>query len=249
MLFEKPEENILRIYEDNKIIEEGQMVLNRILRDNLGIGKVHLLLVDLDGSSEVRALGINAKVQLVEQMKAKLNSLLDSNYYLIDSGTRDEMFIVLPLTEEEEVVNFAEYVRSTIEKHQFQIKVDKDKKLNVHLTVSIGITEAPSFGTNAADLMFTAKEALNEAKKMKNRTVTINESIISSRNYKSYLSEGQITMLENLAEHTGRTTDSLILESIERLFNKHKALWYWGVENWEYYKELKENTNETQKSI
>lgn len=249
MLFEKPEENILRIYEDNKKVEEGQMVLNRILKDNMSIGKVHLLLVDLDGSSEVRALGINAKLQLVEQMKAKLNSILDSNYYLIDSGTRDEMFIVLPLTVNEEVVNFAEYVRSAIEKHQFHINVDNESTLNVHLTVSIGITEAPSFGTNAADLMFTAKEALIEAKKVKNRAVKIDDSIISSRIYKSYLSEGQVTMLENLAEHTGRTTDSLILESLDRLFNKHKALWHWGVENWDYYKEIKENTNETQKSI
>jgi len=225
-------ENLLRMYEDNKKLEEGLLILTKILKKNLPNNNVNLLLVDIDGSDRVRKKGIEEKISLVEQVKSLLRTLLTSNCTLIDVGTRDEVYIVIENENSEYSKNFAELVRSTIENHLF--KFDSD---TINLTASIGVCDAPRFGSNAPDIIHAVDEALLEAKKTKNTVYILTELPFESLTFQ--LTKDQSDMLTLMANHLGRTEDSLMREAFKRLENKHKALWHWGVEEWHTYKKFK----------
>ncbi|HDR7544571.1 GGDEF domain-containing protein [Bacillus sp. CH_442] len=239
-LKEKSGENLERIYEDNKKLEEGQALLTNILNENLPNSRVNLILIDLDGSQEVRQRGIEAKIKLVKQVQKLVKDMIPSNSYLIDVGTRDEMYVILPKENIETAYDLAETLRMAIANYEFIL--DEAKQETIYLTASIGLCSAPEFGTTSSDLMHAADEALVMAKKDRNIVHNLNNIVSDAISY--HLTQEQEDMLNLMSEHLGRSKESLIYEAIKRLSNKHSALWYWGVEKWEVYATLKGAQNE-----
>ncbi|MNB80287.1 response regulator PleD [compost metagenome] len=233
---EAPMDNLQRIYSDNKRIEEGQQILNDILESWDSRSNIYILALDIDGSAEVRKHGIEAKINLVRQLQNRVNDILQDERALIDSGTRDEMFVIDISQDETEVINLAENIRSMVESEAFYLDLKENEKVN--LTVSIGISKAPQYGKNSFDLLWSAKEALKTAKTQKNCIVTLDD--IKSSPFHESFTQSQLEMLSLLGEYLGRDQESLIHEALSRLFDKHGGIWYWGVEQWDNYKQYKE---------
>ncbi|WP_240419158.1 diguanylate cyclase domain-containing protein [Paenibacillus periandrae] len=234
MKIESPTDNIVRIYEDSKRIEEGQKAINTFLSENLPKGDVYLIALDMDGSALFRNRSIEAKIFLVKQLKELLLCHITPERLIVDSGTRDEMFIVFQTDNQDEALQYAEEIRSLIKGNRFILEENKDE--TIYLTASIGVTVAPKLADNAFDLIWSAKEALKKAKETRDTIVCMEvHSLVTVQNL---LSDDQKEMLLSLSDYFGRTEESLIHEAVLRLFEKHGPMWYWGVDSSDEYKQF-----------
>ena len=231
MLFEPADENLQRIFQDSMRTETGLVWLDQILGSTLPSGCLSLLLLDLDGSAVVRQRGIEAKIFLVQQMLQLVRAHLGPEDYLINSGTRDEMLVVLPRRTLEESLARAENLRAIVQQHTFLL--DDSSYERIRLTVSIGVVTAPEAGCTAFDLSWAAREALQEAKRTTNKVHAL--TTINFTTGACYLYQNQYNALVALSDSLGRAVESLFHEALARLFDRQKGLWYWSVERWEQF--------------
>ncbi|MDH4223174.1 MAG: sensor domain-containing diguanylate cyclase [candidate division Zixibacteria bacterium] len=83
----------------------------------------------------------------------------------------EEFVVILPQTSKEDARNIGERIRSKVEQTQFK---DKEEKLRVKLTVSLGVATYPENGTDPEELVKSVDRALYLAKgKGKNLICTV----------------------------------------------------------------------------
>ena len=83
----------------------------------------------------------------------------------------EEFVVILPQTSKEDARNIGERIRSKVEQTQFE---DKDEKLKVKITVSLGVATYPENGVDPEELIKRVDQALYLAKgKGKNLICTV----------------------------------------------------------------------------
>lgn len=228
---EQAQENLERIYADHMRILEGMNVLAQLLEECLPKRELTLLLLDLDGSQRVRQHGIEAKIALVRQAQRLIRAQLGEQQYLFDSGTRDEIYVLLPGQSAQDGLRLAERISSAVKAYPFLL--DLGTQETIHLTISIGMVCAPRHGKHAVDLVWAARQALYQAKKGRDTIFPLED--IQLVEYSLLLAPDQIAFLKLLAQHLGRSEESILHEALTRLFERHEGKWVWGVDRWESY--------------
>lgn len=228
---ENAQENLERIYADHLRVLEGMEELSRRLEKCLPEREFTLLLLDLDGSKRVRQHGIAAKIKLVHQAQLIIRAQLGEQQYLFDSGTRDEIYVLLPGLGINDGIRVGERISAAVKAHPFLL--DPGTHETLHLTISIGVVCAPQHGSNAVDLVWASRQALFQAKRMRDTIVPLEE--IQVVEHPLTLALDQVNFLKLLTQHLGRTEESILQEALTRLFERHEGKWVWGVCNWESY--------------
>lgn len=113
-----------------------------------------------------------------DKVLKKIAEILKENTRISDTVCRyggEEFSVLLPDTDKEHAVRFAEKIRKAVETGYFH---NQESQPSGNLTISIGIAESPADCTNHLKLMTTADENLYRAKNTgKNRVVAQKETI------------------------------------------------------------------------
>jgi GGDEF domain-containing protein len=208
-----PVGNLARIEADSARVALGACALAAYLAEQADQASVAL--VDLDSSAEIRRLGIDAKIALVVEAYEVVSAAVAGSAWLIDSGTRDELYIITTYTGAA-AVELAERVRARIAEHPFATAQATS------VTASIGLAENV-VGGSAFDAMRAARLALADAKVQKNcvkRFVEPTpERVVIAVSHE----------VVDAAEAEGRSRDSLAQEALLRLQERHTGIWHWAV--------------------
>jgi diguanylate cyclase (GGDEF)-like protein len=218
---DEPQDNLQRMYSDTTRVARARRHLDDLAR----VGEpFSLVAIDLDRSTVVRRRGVLEKRELVRQMHELLRAELPAGAVFLDSGSRDEGWIVLP-DDLEVAADLAERLRLHIRTHQF-VLLDGTP---VSLTASFGVIRAPSHGRTGVDLLWAAGEALWQAKRDRDAVHVASEPIPVSR-YEAVVTVDQERALDGIARRTGRSRDSLVHEALQLLLENHAPRWHWIVE-------------------
>jgi len=199
---ETPLANLGRVLADAERVAEAE----RWLRGNSG--PAGLLLVDLDGSAAIRRQGIEAKVALVRQAQAEIAGLLGPGERLLDSGTRDEMYVALPGRRLPDTVAAGERIRAAIAER-------------LPVTASVGAV-ATAEAVDAHRLMWMAREALEDAKRVRDTVASRTEFPVR---------EAAVALVAGRPAADPHRV-------VEALAAKHTGRWHWAVTHWPAYAAL-----------
>lgn len=219
---DEPKDNLQRMYADVRRVARAQRYVDDVLRTGTG---VHVVVVDLDRSAVVRRRGVREKRSLVTQLHAVIRSNVPASATFLDSGSRDEGWIVLTGPDGVTAPRLAERLRVLIGAHDFHL-IDGEA---VRLTASFGVVRSPLHGTTGADLLWAAGEALWQAKQTRD-AVYVAEAPIAVTPRDFPVQVDQLRTLTALAERTGRSVDSLCHEALQLLLENHAPRWHWIVE-------------------
>jgi GGDEF domain-containing protein len=202
---------------DHCRIEAGLRDLDRWIAAGAITGPVEVAVLDLDGSAAVRAQGLAAKRHVVGQFQRLVRATAPAGASVIDSGTRDEMMIVLPVEGRRTLLAIADGIRVQIREAAFELPGSSG---TVRLTTSVGVA-AVSAARSAEQLLTLGREALALAK-------TRRDCIAQA------LSGTGIPMTVNVPVKLlasplvrGTTVEDVVSRGIRVLQEKHEPMWYW----------------------
>jgi GGDEF domain-containing protein len=218
---DEPEDNLRRMFADMRRVA----IARRHLDDALGGGRLHVIAVDLDRSAVVRRRGVREKRLLVIQLHELIGRCLPSGATFLDSGSRDEGWIVLTDADAGAASRLAEEIRVRIAGNDFRLA----DGVVVRLTASLGIVSSPMHGTTGADLLWSAGEALWHAKRERNVVYAADRPIPVEPRSVATTAEQQRS-LADLARRTGRPIESLLHEALQLLLENHAPRWHWIVD-------------------
>lgn len=125
--------------------------------------KLALLMVDIDHFKAVNDTYGHESGNIVLQKVAELLKKIVGNKGMIGRYGGEEFTILLPNYSKQRALDFAEYIRKTIEDYTFTLYDDLAevrRKINIHLTVSIGVAVAPDDTDEVMELIRVADRAL-----------------------------------------------------------------------------------------
>ncbi|MGW0358946.1 hypothetical protein ACWDXV_32570 [Nocardia nova] len=180
-------------------------------------GPVGAVLLDLDGSGIVRARGLAHKVALVQQVQAMIRARAPHDAIVIDSGSRDEVYIVAGGDAALGMWNLAEELRAAVAAAEFRTGPGTDP---VSLTTSVGYTmqTAPS---GPHEVFRRVRDGLYLAKKERN--CVRDAAAAASRRMKICTNS---SVLERITEVQGNL-DEIVHMGMWILAEKHGPMRYW----------------------
>ena len=131
-----PIANLIRIHADTQRLRQGWRDLVDRARTWAPEEPVGMIMLDIDSSAAVRTSGIEAKVELVHRCRSRITGPLQPSVVVIDSGSRDETYLVAPGLGEEATYALAEEVRSAVAAKPIHLD---SLRAEVAVTVSCGI--------------------------------------------------------------------------------------------------------------
>jgi GGDEF domain-containing protein len=219
---DEPHDNLQRMFADTKRVELARRYVDDLLRS----GKdVVIIALDLDRSGVVRRRGVREKRALVWQLHSVIRSAIPDTVTFLDSGSRDEGWIVLAARDAGYAPELADRLRVLIAGHDFRL-ADGEA---VWLTASLGVVRSPLHGTTGTDLLWAASEAMWHAKRTRNAVYAPAGPIPVTRKPFS-ITKAQQHDLAELARRNGRSIDSLFHEALLLLLENHAPRWHWIVE-------------------
>jgi diguanylate cyclase (GGDEF)-like protein len=137
-----------------------QFLVNEIKRARRYGAKVAALFLDLDDFKRVNDVHghLTGSHALMEVAAVILPSVRDTDCVVRYGG--DEFVVILPDTGIDEAVQVAERIRLKIERHEFT----GGRRLNVALTVSVGVAVFPQHALSPRQLIVSADRAMYQAK-------------------------------------------------------------------------------------
>jgi len=224
MIVELAEENLVRMLRDRWRVEAGQRLLDSRLRAGMyGDGTVAAALLDLDGSGAVRAHGIDAKIELVQQTHALVRALVPPNTLLVDSGTRDETYLVLPAhSDAAGLVDLAERIRLAIRQYAFTMSGMAGP---VRLTTSIGCAVTPVVASGGS-VFARLREALGAAKVTRDAVRFLDAEPPSSADETPCVVDVPASTLDAIERFNG-DREEVLRTGLWALVEKHGPIWYW----------------------
>ncbi|MFI9842509.1 diguanylate cyclase domain-containing protein [Nonomuraea sp. NPDC051941] len=196
--------------------------VDRVLRAETDVS---IIAIDLDRSAVVRRRGVAEKRLLVTQLHQLIRSALPGHAVFLDSGSRDEGWIVLTSDHRSEAQLLAERLRTLIPVSDFRLSTGEA----VRLTASFGVVRSPMHGRTGQDLLWSVGEALWQAKLTRD-TVHLACTPIAVESSAYSITVDQKRRLTALAQRTGRSVDSLLHEALQLLLENHAPRWHWIVE-------------------
>ncbi|TDD11648.1 hypothetical protein [Nonomuraea diastatica] len=219
---DEPQHNLQRMFADMKRVEFARRFVDDVLR---GGTDVSIIAVDLDRSAVVRRRGVREKRHLVVQLHEVVRAALPEKATFLDSGSRDEGWIVLTTDDPHEPSRLAEQLHQLIGKHDFRL-IDGD---GVRLTASLGVARSPLHGRTGQDLLWAVGEALWHAKLTRD-AVHVADAPVEVQPQTFPITVEQQRQLDALSRRTGRSVDSLFHEALHLLLENHAPRWHWIVE-------------------
>jgi GGDEF domain-containing protein len=223
-MLELAEENLVRMLRDRWRVEAGQRLLDSRLRTGFyGNGTVAAALLDLDGSGAVRVHGIEAKIQLVQQTQALIRGLVPGDALIIDSGTRDETYIVLPpLSTAADIVDLAERIRLAVRHHDFAVSGMAGP---VRVTTSVGCAVIPATASGSR-VFARLREALAAAKSERDCVRFLDAVPPSPADEQPLVLDVPVGTLATI-ERLGGDHEDVLRTGLWTLAEKHGPIWYW----------------------
>lgn len=202
---------------DHCRIEAGLQDLDRQIAAGAIPGPVEVAVLDLDGSAAVRAQGLAAKRHVVGQFQRLVREVIPAEAAVVDSGTRDEMMIVLPVEECRGLLGVVEDIRVRIRETAFELPGSAG---SVRLTTSVGVAGA-SVARSAEQLLVLGREALALAKTRRDcvAQVPTGPGVLMTANVPGELLAGPLAR--------GVTVYDRVSRGIRFLQEKHEPMWYW----------------------
>ncbi|MGP3928794.1 hypothetical protein [Nonomuraea sp. KM88] len=219
---DEPQHNLQRMFADMKRVELARHFVDDVLRKGTD---VFIIAVDLDRSAVVRRRGVKEKRHLVVQLHELLRSALPEQATFLDSGSRDEGWIVLTPDDPHEPTRLAERLHQLIGGHVFRL-IDGEE---VRLTASLGVARSPLHGSTGQDLLWAVGEALWQAKLTRD-AVYVADAPVAVEPQTFRITVEQQRQLAALSRRTGRPDDSLFHEALQLLLENHAPRWHWIVE-------------------
>lgn len=219
---DEPEDNLRRMFADMKRVARARGYIDDVLHD---VPALHILAIDLDRSAVVRSRGVRQKRLLVTQLHELIGSSIPETATFLDSGSRDEGWIVLPRGDVAEAARLADRLRRVTAGHDFRLA----DGLDVRLTASLGVVRSPLHGRTGQDLLWAAGEALWQAKQTRD-AVYVAETAIPVEPMAFRVTVDQHARLASLAHRSGRSVDSLFHEALGLLLENHAPRWHWIVD-------------------
>lgn len=166
-----------RHYEKTKYQSERDPLTNlynaRVISDRIedAFTKLHegqiktlaLLMVDIDHFKAVNDTYGHESGNVVLQQVANLLGKIVGNKGILGRYGGEEFTILLFDYTKKQAIDFAEYIRKTIEEYTFTLYDDLAevrRKINIHLTVSIGVAVVPDDTEEMMELIRVADRAL-----------------------------------------------------------------------------------------
>jgi GGDEF domain-containing protein len=219
---DEPRHNLQRMFADTLRVEQARRYLDDLLEAGV---EPTVIAVDLDRSAVVRRRGVGEKRRLVVQLHDLIRAELPRGATFLDSGSRDEGWVVLTVTGPDTPLSIAEGLRARIAEWDFRMS-DGER---VRLTASLGIVCSALHGRTGADLLWAAGEALWQAKLTRDAVHLAEEPIaVAARRFP--ITEEQRRALVGLAGHTHRSVESLFHEALQLLLENHAPRWHWIVD-------------------
>jgi GGDEF domain-containing protein len=214
-----PTDNLRRILVDGLRIRAGERLVDEKIAAGSLPGPVTIIMVDLDSSATVRARGIEAKIALVRESRDRVRAQVPGGGLVIDSGTRDETYVVMSETGDDRGRTVAEALRKAVADRPFSI-VGVDDPVRLTASVGYAVVDTP---TSAADLFTRAREALHAAKQLRDcvRTVV------------SVPTEVTFTVPQPVLaglERAGMELSEAVWVGLRALDEKHGGISHWAVE-------------------
>jgi GGDEF domain-containing protein len=202
---------------DHCRIEAGLRDLDQWISDDAIPGPVEVAVFDLDGSAAVRAQGLAAKRHVVGQFQRLVRATAPAGASVIDSGTRDEMVIVLPVEGRRSLLAIADELRVQIREAVFELPGSSE---TVRLTTSVGVAAVPA-ARSAEQLLALGREALALAKTQRDCVAQApsGTGIPMTVNV-------PVKLLASPLAH-GTTVEDMVSRGIRFLQEKHEPMWYW----------------------
>ncbi|MEW2167471.1 diguanylate cyclase [Streptomyces sp. NPDC007084] len=158
-LAEVGETSLHAILADRWRLEQGEMRFAAYLRARGADAPVTMLLIDLDGSTAVRRLGVGPKRALLAAVRARIARVADPQV-ILDAGQRDKTYVVIQAEHSARAREVAERVRREIAAAPVSIG---PRHAPVSITASVGVAVLP--GSCSADAAWErARDAVVIAK-------------------------------------------------------------------------------------
>lgn len=220
MLTERPEHILPRMISDRWRVEQGERNLTAALADGTMSPPVAALLLDVDGSGPVRALGIGPKIRLVEQVRLVVRSLVPDAAMTVDSGTRDEVYVVLPDDPGgRRTAALGERIRAAVAQRTFEVA--DGHRARVTVSVGVAAVDAPRDG---AEVFERARDALRAAKAVRNHVHRAEAA--QTTVFPAAVPVGALHELRR----RGADPALVIGHGLGALQEKHGPVWYWVAE-------------------
>jgi GGDEF domain-containing protein len=220
-------------------VDSRERTLERVVRDTLSFQRglrsamslavnrevfpVGAFYVDLDRSADVRKHGLGYKIELVRQARGRIAGVLaDScvDAVVVDAGTRDETFVVMPGLGLDEARRIAESVWEAVRSTPFSLR---GLSSPCAVTVSIGVAVAFS-PQDLPHLLETTREAQVVAKATRD---TVKTGAMSDRGRRTLSVPGPVV---DLVGRCGIGWDEAVARGLEILEEARGPVWYWVVE-------------------
>lgn len=219
---DEPQDNLRRMFADMRRVDRARRFLDGLLQTGADLT---IIALDLDRSAVVRRRGVGEKRRLVVQLHELVRSGIPADATFLDSGSRDEGWIVLSSATGAAARRIAYDLRTRVAEWDFRMSDGEQ----VRLTVSLGIVRASLHGTTGMDLLWAAGEALWQAKLTRN-AVCVAQSPIEVVPHTFSIPDDQRRQLAHLADRTRRSIESLVHESLQLLLENHAPRWHWIVD-------------------
>lgn len=179
--------------------------------------EVAVLMLDIDKSGQVRAEGIEAKVELVGRCRERVLAVLPPAATVIDSGTRDETCVVLLDITAKHAHEIAEAIRTAVAQRPFTLDLLRD---DVCITMSVGVGAGRVRALN--DVCEAARTGLVTAKQTRDAAVVGSPRWIS---WSVEVPEGLISRCLTV----GLDITHPSYEAFEDVVMQHTGIRYWLV--------------------
>lgn len=160
-LYEKVQElaitdGLTGIYVRRHFIERLNEEVARSKRYNL---RLSLLMIDLDHFKQCNDTYGHLAGDIILKKIARIMKEYIRQVDLIGRYGGEEFAIALPDTDKKSVINIADRIRSSVEKHKFRVYDE-----TIYMTISIGVANFPENGEDVVTLIDSADQALYKAK-------------------------------------------------------------------------------------
>lgn len=183
-----------------------------------GDGPFSIAVADIDNFENINKIH---GYPIGDEVIKKLVSVFRQNLSEIDLMTRhgDELNLLLVKKGAERSFMEMEEIRRYLSDNTFRLS-DKNKSVDVYITISCGIASYPRDAKNAVELFRVADSAMFRAKKLGKNKVCLSEAesmVLKS----SYFTKTQVDRLSELSKETEKTEAFLLREALDDLFKKY----------------------------
>ncbi|MDX3078381.1 hypothetical protein [Streptomyces sp. MI02-7b] len=216
---DRPQDNLRRILLDGIRLRVGERRVDELLAAGTLAGPIAVLMLDIDGTAAIRAKGIDAKIELVLACRDRVSTVLPDDAVVVDSGTRDETYVILTGAAAVSAADLAERVRACVEDQPFALSCFAQSQ---PVTLSVGYVVRDHLGA-AAELMALGREAQHVAKQVRNCVRTTTPELVTS-------TFAAPTGLVRAAEANGLRPADAVAAGIRFVEQKYTGIRHWAVD-------------------